>query len=71
MRLAKSLHIPLNQLAGRLAEVPRKGDLVVHCASGYRSVIAASLLEKNGRANVADLIGGITAWEAAGLRTVR
>ena len=36
-----SLNVPLNQLPGRLQEVPRQGPLVLHCQSGYRSAIAA------------------------------
>ncbi len=63
--IAGSLHIPLNQLPRRLAEVPRQGVIVIHCASGYRSMIAASLLEKAGREGLRDLQGGIAAWEAA------
>jgi rhodanese-related sulfurtransferase len=43
---------------------------VVHCATGYRSSIAASLLEKHGRTQVADLVGGFAAWEASQLETV-
>jgi rhodanese-related sulfurtransferase len=40
--------------------------LVVHCAGGYRSSIAASLLEQRGFTRVSELAGGIAAWEAAG-----
>jgi hypothetical protein len=35
-------------------------------ATGYRSAIAASLLQRDGRTDVADLVGGMAAWEAAG-----
>jgi glyoxylase-like metal-dependent hydrolase (beta-lactamase superfamily II) len=59
-----ALNIPLNHLAERLAEVPRDGSLVVYCSSGYRSSIAASLLENAGVSGVADLVGGFVAWEA-------
>lgn len=59
-----SAHIPLNQLAGRLKEVP-KGPLAVYCAGGYRSAIAVSLLEKAGRAGATDVIGGFAAISAA------
>ena len=40
-------------------------SIVVHCASGYRSAIAASLMQRDGFAEVADLVGGLPAWEAA------
>lgn len=65
-----SLHIPLSKLASRIGEVPAGGPLVVHCASGYRSAIAASLLESAGRRDVGDLVGGFSAWEAEKLPTV-
>ena len=46
--LAGSLHIPLHELSQRLSEIPA-GDVWVHCQSGYRSAIAASLLARAGR----------------------
>jgi rhodanese-related sulfurtransferase/glyoxylase-like metal-dependent hydrolase (beta-lactamase superfamily II) len=61
-RITHSLNIPLGQLLGRLEEVPRERSFVVHCESGYRSSIAASLLQREGRERVADLVGGIDAW---------
>ncbi len=61
--IPRSLHIPLTQLPRRLAEVPQTGRLIVHCASGYRSMIAASLLEKTGRKEIADLTGGLLAFK--------
>ena len=39
-----ALHIPLHELAGRLGEIPG-GELWVHCQAGYRSSVAASLLQ--------------------------
>jgi len=64
-----SLHIPLNHLRERLGEIPRDRPLVLHCAGGYRSSIAASLLQREGFEHVAELAGGITAWEANQLPT--
>lgn len=61
-----SIHIPLNKLMARLDEVP-SGPLVISCASGYRSSIAVSLLERAGRQGVSDLVGGFSAWEADAL----
>ncbi len=58
-----SVNIPLPHLMDRLNEVPTDRKLVVHCASGYRSSIAASLLEKTRKAEAFDLIGGYEAWE--------
>ena len=53
-----SINIPLNHLIDRISEVPVSGPVIVHCQCGYRSMIAASLLEKEGRRNVFDLVGG-------------
>jgi glyoxylase-like metal-dependent hydrolase (beta-lactamase superfamily II)/rhodanese-related sulfurtransferase len=65
-----SLHIPLNHLRERLSEIPRDRPIIVHCAGGYRSSIAASLLRQNGFKDVRDLVGGIAAWEASRLAVV-
>jgi glyoxylase-like metal-dependent hydrolase (beta-lactamase superfamily II)/rhodanese-related sulfurtransferase len=46
--ISGAAHIPIHELTGRLAEVPG-GHLWVHCASGYRAAIAASLLDGVGR----------------------
>lgn len=67
--LEGSQHIPLTQLAGRLDELPSDKPLVVHCQSGYRSSMATSLLAAHGIAST-DLLGGIAAWQSAGLPTV-
>lgn len=46
--LEDALHIPLDELESRMAEVPDDRPVWVHCASGYRSSIAASLLDRAG-----------------------
>ncbi|MDA2923599.1 rhodanese-like domain-containing protein, partial [Acidobacteria bacterium AH-259-L09] len=56
-------------LQERIDKVPDDRMVVVHCASGYRSSIAASLLEQNKVKDSADLVGGIAAWEAAQLNS--
>jgi rhodanese-related sulfurtransferase/glyoxylase-like metal-dependent hydrolase (beta-lactamase superfamily II) len=58
-----SVNIPLNKLSNRLYELPRNRPIVVHCAGGYRSSIAASLLQGAGFALVAELSGGIASWQ--------
>jgi hydroxyacylglutathione hydrolase len=63
-RIAGSVHVPLNRLAARLGEIPRDRRVVVHCAGGYRSSIAASMLANAGFRDVTDLVGGFAAWEA-------
>jgi hydroxyacylglutathione hydrolase len=68
--IAGTVHIPLNHLEERFGELPANKALLVHCAGGYRSSIAASLLKRQGFAQVGEIAGGITAWEAANLETV-
>ncbi|MEU9512359.1 rhodanese-like domain-containing protein [Micromonospora sp. NPDC048169] len=58
-----SLHIPLAELTRRLDEVPAGRPVVVHCAGGYRSSVAASLLRDAGHSDVSDLLGGYGAWQ--------
>jgi rhodanese-related sulfurtransferase len=60
-----SLHIPLAQLRVRIGEVPTDRPIVVHCAGGWRSSVAASLLRANGIGQVSDLLGGYNAWADA------
>ena len=66
-RIEGSLNLPLNRLGERIDEISRGRSIVVHCASGYRSSIAAGLLLARGLTGVADLIGGLAAWESAHL----
>jgi glyoxylase-like metal-dependent hydrolase (beta-lactamase superfamily II)/rhodanese-related sulfurtransferase len=66
-RIPGSLSIPLNHLAERTSELPDDRPLLVYCAGGYRSSIAASLLQLHGFKHVGEIAGGITAWEAAKL----
>ena len=63
--IAGSITMPLNHLAERLSELPANRPLLVHCAGGYRSSIAASILQQNGFTDVSEIAGGIAAWEAA------
>jgi hydroxyacylglutathione hydrolase len=60
-----SISMPLNHLAERVKELPANRPLLVYCAGGYRSSIAASLLQRDGFTDVSEIAGGITAWEAA------
>ena len=62
-----SLGIPLGELQGRMGELPSDQPILVHCAGGYRSSIAASLLERAGFTRVSEIAGGLAAWESAHL----
>ncbi len=64
-RIEGSLNLPLNHLEERLNELPRDRKIVVHCAGGYRSSIAVSVLQKHHIKNLAELSGGMAAWQAA------
>jgi len=66
-RIAGSLGIPLNHLGERLSELPADRPLLVFCAGGYRSSIAASLLQRHGFTQVSEIAGGIAAWDAGKL----
>jgi len=57
-----AVHIPLAQLRARLDLVPTDRSIVVHCAGGWRSSVAASLMRANGFEHVSDLVGGYNAW---------
>jgi hydroxyacylglutathione hydrolase len=57
-----SIHIPVASLASRLDELDPAAPTVVHCAGGYRSILAASYLDAHGFADVSDLLGGYNAW---------
>jgi rhodanese-related sulfurtransferase len=61
-RIDAAVNIPLSRFAEQMTTLPRDESLVVHCATGYRSAIAASLLQRDGFCALADLIGGIGAW---------
>jgi hydroxyacylglutathione hydrolase len=65
--IAGSVSMPLNHLAERVQELPRDRTLVIHCAGGYRSSIAASVLQRQGFTRIQELAGGMAAWETAGL----
>jgi hydroxyacylglutathione hydrolase len=65
-----ALHIPGNELQDRAGELPKDGMLAILCGSGYRSTVAASVLERSGFTNVVNVTGGMEAWRKAGLPTV-
>lgn len=60
-------HIMLGILPDRLESIPKDKNIIVHCQSGARSAIGASLLQSKGFKNVLNLEGGFDAWEKEGL----
>ncbi len=65
--VAGAIHIHGGTLLERLTEIPRGPQLAVLCGSGYRSSIAASILAREGYERIVNVLGGMTAWRAAGL----
>jgi hydroxyacylglutathione hydrolase len=65
-----SVNVPLNHLRERIGEIPRDRRVAVHCAGGYRSSIAASILHQHGITNLMEMAGGLAAWDAAKLPVV-
>jgi hydroxyacylglutathione hydrolase len=62
------LSTPLDFLNDHLAEFPKEENFYVHCAGGYRSVIAASILKARGYHNVIDVKGGFAAIKNTGIK---
>lgn len=66
-----AIHIHGGTLEERYAEVPRDRPVVVVCGTGYRASIASSFLKRNGYGDVTNVLGGMSAWKAAGLPIVQ
>jgi hydroxyacylglutathione hydrolase len=66
-----ALQIPLGNLRARLGEISRLRPIVVHCQSGTRSAIAASILLAGGRIDVSNLRGGFSEWLREGHHAAR
>jgi glyoxylase-like metal-dependent hydrolase (beta-lactamase superfamily II)/rhodanese-related sulfurtransferase len=64
--IVNAAHTPLSLLNDHLSEFPSDGIFYVHCAGGYRSVIAASILKSRGIHNFIDIAGGYGALKKSG-----
>ena len=53
-----AINIPIDELRGRLDEVPSNRPVVIHCATGYRSYLGQRMLMNRGRTDVRNLLGG-------------
>lgn len=56
-----AINIPANQLTKSLSQIPKDTPFILHCAGGYRSMIAASILKQNGWDNFTEVRGGFAA----------
>jgi len=61
-----SLHIPYGDIAARVDELPRDRQIAAICRGGKRSGLAASILQREGFADVIHVGKGVGAWRAAG-----
>jgi hydroxyacylglutathione hydrolase len=68
--IAGSLSMPLNHLEENAAKLAKDRAVLIYCAGGYRSSIAASLLQKFGFPQVSEIAGGIVGWESARLPVI-
>ena len=59
-RLNEAMHIPLEELNNRMKELDKDRRYAIYCAGGYRSMIAASILRRNGFKHILNIAGGIT-----------
>jgi rhodanese-related sulfurtransferase len=67
LRIPGAVFVPLGQLAEKVeAAVPRDARVIVYCARGNRSAIAADVMQNMGYGSVASLAGGIDGWAQAG-----
>jgi hydroxyacylglutathione hydrolase len=66
--IAGATHVMGGEIAKHALSLPRDGvTLALVCGSGYRSTVAASVLERTGFTNLVNVTGGMAAWQHAGL----
>ena len=68
--LENSINIPLNNLNQNIKDSEKENELFLHCQTGYRSMIASSLLKIKGYKNVNDIDGGFVALKSFGIKTL-
>ena len=66
--LIDAINVELDYINDQMSSVPQEGTFYVHCAGGYRSVIASSILKARGYHNMVDVAGGFKAIQEAGLK---
>lgn len=70
-RVEGAVVLPLSSFEARFRELPTDRQLLIICASGYRSGLAAGFLTANGHPDAVNVTGGMTAWARAGLPVKR
>lgn len=69
LHIPGALHIPMGFILDRLDEIPREKPIAIHCESGTRSQVVASLLQREGYTYIFNMSGGIERWQNDGLPT--
>ncbi|WP_299602798.1 MBL fold metallo-hydrolase [uncultured Aquimarina sp.] len=69
--IPKASNTPLSMINDYLADFPKDETFYVHCAGGYRSVIAASILKSRGIHNLVDVAGGYKSIQEVGINTTK
>lgn len=69
--VAGARSLPLPMLANRLGELTKTDPIYCICLSGGRSQSACDLLQRQGFTNVTNVVGGMSAWQQAGLPSKR
>lgn len=67
--LEGAINLPLDYINENLSEFPKDKPFFIHCAGGYRSMVAASILKARGFDNFIDIQGGFGAIQKTGLKT--
>ncbi len=62
-------NFPLSEINNHLAQLPQDGDFFIHCAGGYRSVIASSILKSRGIHNMVDVARGFDSIKKVDIKT--
>ena len=71
VRIPGATLVPLSRIADDYSKLPHGRPLILQCASGKRSLVAAEFLRRNGYADVSNLVDGIKGWQGAGLPVER
>ncbi len=71
VRVPGAVLVPLSEFAAHFASLPQDRPLLVMCAAGRRSIVAAAHLRAHGYSDVTNVDGGIIAWQKAGQPTAQ
>ena len=71
VRVEGAQHVPTSQFVARAGELPKDRPLLIMCQTGVRSAAVTSYLLRSGWSDVANVDGGIVAWQRAGLPVER